>query len=472
MKRNTIESAMEEALFRWTCATGETGYGDVLPVGDVFVTITELELFRQLDPCSAKSHTEHEAVITALPPGLLILRANGCRIRRFPVLPVSILEVYFEQNDIMRLPPLQHLTNCIVLEFSDNRIEEINCGTMPPMLARLGVEVNALQRVRGILPTSCQNWSFKDNPSGCVFENPDYQTRHRFIGQVFRREERAAHAPPNPYTNQQSVHNSSIQRSVRGNLPYIVDYRPDLPADPHIIRTINRAYSRIWSMLRITGHLPGTKLQTYLATPYSQGGVTMERLIDRLWLRISHAPAETRAELMRRFQEEVNDGTGMCSNGMFTRLVNNVLLGFDDNIQVRMSNSEILSTRIPQTMGRVRREMDLSGGEPGTGSLAYWATVYKQTVRDLAEVEEPRDKWQPWLEPISEEFCSAILLTDRAALEAVLRTDGVGEVEKWESLRSLLQERFGCLGLPWEMDMLRQSLEGTPVSVSSIQLSN
>lgn len=453
-----MEPAIGDALFRWTCATGETGHGAVLPVGDVFATITELELFRHLGPRSAKSHTEHEAAMTALPPGLLILRAKGCRIRQFPVLPTSILEVYFEKNDIMRLPSLRHLTNCIVLEFDDNRIEEIDCGTLPPTLARLGVEVNALHRVRGTLPTTCQNWSFKNNPSGCVFENPHYRTRHRFIGQVVQRgEERVAHAPPNPYTNQQSVHNSSIQQSALGNLQYIVDYRPDLPTDPHLVRTIDQAYSHLWTMLGVTRHLPGTILRGYLATPYSQGGITMERLIDRLWLRISHAKAETREELIRRFREEVADGADKCSNGMFTRLTNNVLLGFDENIRVRISNSEILSTRIPQTMERVRRELDLSGGE-----LAYWAAVYKQTVRDLVEVEEPREGWQPWLEPISEEFCGKILETDRAALEAVLHTEGVGEVEKWEALMGLLQERFECLGLPWEMEMLRRSLERGP----------
>lgn len=464
-------------LFRWTYRGGVGGASNSLPRDDDFANIVELELSRDNEQNAAAnirphmSHPLHEAAMLSLPPQLEVLRANDCRIRTFPVLPVSILEVYFDRNNIVRLPTsLTHLTNCIVLEINDNRIEEFDCSTMPPNLARLGMRLNALGAVRGTLPATCLNWDFNNNPTRCVFENAafDYRNpgriatapRNRFpdrIVDIYRIAGAAATAPRNPYTNGQSVHNTSIQNSARQNLEYIVDYKMEVPRQVDLVRIINAEYLKF-----ITDplSLPGSLLETYINGTYIQHGVTMQRLIDRLWLRICDSSMEIRPELMRRFAEEVRDGAGLCSNGMFTRLTNNVLLGFDERIVVRVSNNEILSTRIPCTIARLRKEMSLP--EDGAAdTLTFWQQVYKQTVTDLVEIDEEREKWQPWLEPITSAFAEKLLEVGAIATE----------------LRPLLLERGAdtakitnvlwkhkLLGLHWEIDILRSIVRETTTS--------
>lgn len=456
-------------LFRWTCRGGAGGTSNILPTTDDFANILELELIRDAEENAAAkirphmSHPLHEAAMLALPPHLQILRANDCRIRTFPVLPVSIIEVYFERNNILRLPEsLTHLTNCIVLELNDNRIEEIDCSTMPPNLARIGMKLNALGSVKGNLPTTCLNWDFMENPSRCVFENGNQYIRQHVAAPIVGR---GVATPKNPYTNGQSVHNTSIQTSARNNLAYIVDYRPEVPqkVEAELVVAINAAYRKWWKFGTETWTLPGSMLKTYIDGTYILNGVTIQRLIDRLWLRICDSSAEIRPELMRRFAEEVRDGAGMCSNGMFTRLTNNVLLGFDEHIVVRASNNEILSTRIPCTMTRLRKEMAL----PADGSadtLEYWQKVYQQTIKDLVEINEGKGTWQSWLETIVDAFGAKLFEDDGIAtkLRPLLRERGIDTTELTNAI-----QKYKMLGFPWEIDILRTFANETVLPTTS-----
>ena len=125
-------------------------------------------------------------------------------------------------------------------------------------------------------------------------------------------------------------------------------------------------------------------------------GVTMDTLIDRVWLRICDTEdAERRKELQKRLFEEVDDGNGRCQNGMMSRL-SNVFVGFEEACAITLSPNEILGARIPATMKRLRVEM---GPEENT---AFHVAAYRETIKDLDEVNLPAEEWRAWLEGFAE----------------------------------------------------------------------
>jgi len=224
----------------------------------------------------------------------------------------------------------------------------------------------------------------------------------------------------NVYANAHNVHDSGVQTSTKKNILYIVNYRTDVPDDPSLWKTINDAYSP-GLFFGLLGS-PGTILSTYAKNPYVMHGVTFQRLVDRVWLRIRDtADADTRAELTRRFREEVDEGKTHCTNGMMVRLVN-VFIGFDPNIVVKLNANQVLGARIPATQARVRKEMNITeeitnGSSPE--SLAYWIKCYKETVKDLVELEvgirESEEEeivhtedYEAWLSPLGEPVLDAL----------------------------------------------------------------
>lgn len=429
-------------LFSWVTFSGETGQGDSLPQSPSdFESIAELILHRDHTLKPAASHPAQEAVMKKLPPNLQVLRAEYCRLRTFPVLPESILEVYFRQNDAIIVPDLTHLNNCIVMEFGDNRVEELNCALMPPPLTRVGFPVNALSVVKNTLPEFCLNWDFTGNPSRCRFDIGQYCSKGTGTSRsALYKMSDSALKKVNAFANEQSSHNPSVQKSAELNCAHIISYRPEVPfmSTEALLKSIKQTYmdSELKSPIPL--------LKPFLDGFYSQNGTTLERLVERLWLRISDAEGETQKELLKRFAEELEDADLKCSNGVMVRLANNVLIGFDDAIKMRATNNEILSMRVPNTIRRV-----LIGHKMDTPQerLDYWQRVYIQTIADLEDVEEPRKDWIEWLQPISEEILHI------AASQLSLTS-----IDDIEQTSVMLKESYKLLGDLWEVTMLQEIL--------------
>ena len=179
-------------------------------------------------------------------------------------------------------------------------------------------------------------------------------------------------------------------------------------------------------------------------------GVTFETLINKVWLRIIDSEGETRTELMRRLKEEVMDGKEHCTNGMMTRLTN-VFIGFDENVQMKLNPNEILQTRIPATIGKFRKEMNQKeGGE----SMDMWVAVYKETCKDLEDLEVGKNsmggwnysEWQPWLESLIEDVLEDIW--KKKSLDKVTYSQ---RSEMDETLRQYLTDA-GLRALPFECE--------------------
>lgn len=416
------------SLFQYTYRNGTTVSKDIIEHPE---NITELIFLRDKDRFATdkirphESHPVHEAAAKAIPPHVRILRAIGCKLRTFPVLPTNIHECYLSSNHFLALPDLSAYAQLIVLELDDNSIAAVD-RPLPPTLARLNLDCNAIRRFnQALVPRSCVNISTSCNP-------------YDPYGFVLRRGAAAGAAdepaPATVYLNDHNIHDSGVQKSTKANILYIVNYKPDVPACKSLWDDIDKAYgvtaasaasnwmrnfvSRIVSAADTDARptTPGSILKSYAQNPYIMHGVTFEKLVDRIWLRIKDtADEETRTELMRRFREEVEEGNGHCTNGMMVRLVN-VFLGFDEHIVVKLNPNQVLGARIPATMERLRKSMNLEGGAE---TNEYWLACYNETIKDLEELDVGKvirdgdeivdtSQYETWLLPLVEQVLDKI----------------------------------------------------------------
>ena len=447
-------------LFRYTYGNGRTVTADTVPADDA--GISELIFVRYGgagwgDIRPHMSHPAHEAAAAALPPALRVLRADGCKLRTWPALPPTIEECYLSSNHYMRLPDLSAFENLIVLELNDNSIEGI-VNPLPPRLARLNLECNAIRTFNAPVPTTCLSISTNSNPL-----NP---FGHRLVRAGVRRGGAAvaagldAEGPPAPtvYVNGQNVHDSGIQDSTKKNILYLVDYRPEVPENPGLWDIINAAYapqsvksstccgtSSVVTPSPYAFELPGSILANFGKNPYIMHGVTFTRLVDRIWLRITDVTdAERKQELMRRFREETEEGKEHCTNGMMVRM-SNVFLGFDEKVAVKLNANQVLSARIPATQDRLRKSMGAEAGPEGREVPAFWVAVYKETIKDLEELEQKEEDWAQWLQPIAE-----IVLDDLFEKQG---WKGLPKSSRPSSLQEHIQST-GLHGFPFEIEYL------------------
>lgn len=387
-----------------------------------------------------------------LPRNLQILRAEGCRLRTWPVLPPTILECYLSGNHFLSLPDLSSYANLIVLELADNSIPEI-VNPLPPRLARLNLDCNALRHFNAsLVPPTCSSISTYSNPVDFYTPRPVRPTRNP----VFEDE------PPRPatvYQDQHNVHDSGLQKSTKANIQYLVNYKPDVPENRDLWNTIDRAYAdgswrlmhKLKRLVSASAELPGAILKSYAQNPYIMHGVMFQTFVDRIWLRISdESDAEKKKELVRRFKEEVDEGNGHCTNGMMSRLAN-VFIGFDENVTLKLNFNQLISARISASQNRFRKTMNaIEGSEP----TAFWVAVYKETVKDLVEFEAEDEQYVAWLPPIAEIVLDDLFQSRNGVLPSLRhpppKTEETDETEPPETVYGIVRDA-GLNGYEWEL---------------------
>ncbi len=430
------------SAFKWTTFSGITSESSEYP--DINADIMELILTKPDYVRACDSFPEHEAVMAMLPPRLEVLRMDNCRIRTWPSLPLSIREVYAEGNDFFHIPPdMSQYSQLIVLELSNGRLEDF-ITILPPSLARANVSSNALSLIRidGEWPTTLDILYARANPSRMKREPAQYANRIDIAAHTMTipRGEPNAHEllpfarlrrnfppivniidlprPPTVYANTQNVHDSGVQSATRKNLAYLARVSQG--------RTFEQIFSDIPStsmLTKITNMFKKPKTPTQKITlrsavlnevkqrmshPYSMHGYHINVIIDGLWTRICAMEGEAQATAVKRFEEEVLDSAKHCTNGFMVRLCN-VLLGLDENIQMRLNPSEILQARVPQTM-KIKREA--GGWKEGEEPWQWSRDCFIETVKDLDECEvEVMTTRQQWLTPFLESF-EEVLIRD------------------------------------------------------------
>lgn len=442
-----------------------------------------LELTLHRDPARIKAeglrqhegHPVHEAAMRGyLPATLQILRLDGCRLRTWPAqLPLGIHELYAAGCDYFTFPDLSAYTNLIVIEMPDNRLESLT-APLPPTLARLNLDSNALREVRCLKPATLANAQFHNNPGleeTLRNEERRYQAAVRAAATAQPPQMPptkpasvvpawvAATAAPrlvnarvfglgaagleparevNPYKNDHSVHDSGIQDSTKANLTYLANYKPEVPPNKRLLEDI-KAYLNgktprlqrfipafCHSIAADMGLLPRDiiaaqgysgplvakvveELRIRCAQPYVMHGVMPAEIVDRLWLRIMDFEGEMREEVLARFCDEIVDAAAHCTNGFMVRMAN-VLIGYDENCVMKMRPTQILQARVPATMARLRRSLELAEGvsEPWT----FWRDCVVQTWEDMEEIDMEHKERQSWLTdliyPMLPELCKGI----------------------------------------------------------------
>lgn len=457
-------------LFSWRCRGKPVVFSDTPPAVDE--PVLELIFHRNATRIKADGvrphlgHPVHEAALAApLPSTLQVLRLDGCRVRTWPkYLPLGIHEIYANQCDFFTLPDLTAYTNLIVLDMPDNRMNTLT-QPLPPSLARLDFNSNAMHSVLCTKPTTLANAQFRDNPGldDAIQKHatwrlavaaaaqaipaqappppltippvPDWVAATCRAPRVFTRVRGDLDGPRqearkvNPYENAHNVHDSGIQDSTKANLTYIANYKSDVPPIPNILNAIQSTLEKeernkgTWacnfmSALRgIVGkeHPVVSELRIRIAQPYVMHGVMPAEIVDRLWLRIMDFPKETRDDVLKRFCDEVLDAAAHCTNGFMVRMAN-VLIGYDENCVMRMRPTQILQARVPATMERLRKKLALKEGdvEPWT----FWRDCVVQTWEDMEEIEMEHGERGAWLgdliAPLLPELCKGLMKSMRS----------------------------------------------------------
>ncbi len=402
------------SFFTWTLEDGSVVHSDEPPTEDMPV----IELILRRDEQRLKeeglrlnmSFPIHErAMRQRLPESLYILRISGCRIRTFPTLPPNMIEFYADACDFFTLPDLSHLEDLLVMSFKNNRIEYIT-NPLPPNIVSMNLENNALIRITGTKPETLdvKNVNVIGNPNlqqvwGQTYEHRSTYTAHRNIHDHTYRHV----TTPRPiHEDRQNVHDPGVQKSARTNFDVICKYKlKEIPLRKNIVDIISsdmkRVYSkhwlhRLWMHVNPSHYNMLSELKSRISSPYSMHGYSLTHIIDRLWLRIMDLPKETRKDCIQRFVEEVEDSYGMCANGFATRM-QNVLIGFDENVVVKLDPSVVIQSRIPATMNRIRKEKKYTEGEE---PIDFWVDVINATMNDMDDINMDIGQRFIWLYPL------------------------------------------------------------------------
>jgi hypothetical protein len=259
------------------------------------------------------------------------------------------------------------------------------------------------------------------------------------------------------YENTQNVHDSGVQDSTSKNISYLIERakkhqkggnayleRMDAAIKNFKARDPRRnIFQKLFSFIRSMVFLNSsvvTILESFINIPYAMHGVSFRDLLESVWIRIeTEKNPDTKDELIRRLCEEVKDGEYRCTGGMMVRLCN-IFIGFDENITIELRPNDILQSRIPATMTRVRKEMNLK--EDDELPTEYWIKCFKETENDLKEVGLDEFSWKDWLEPIFQPMAPELRLKLEKELGKKWQSEEVFKIKK-------IFEEFGISFAQW-----------------------
>lgn len=225
-----------------------------------------------------------------LPPTLTELRAGCNQIAKLENLPLALFELHIGRNQITKLENLP--PGLGKLDIGDN------------LLTSLPIDLVHLRNLRYFI--------YSGNPIELGDMHPSVQ---RFIQYV---EERSVDYDDNTiYDDKQNVHNIDIQNSIRDSLNKLTTYPQKLT----------------------TSKLPEEEYEFLDSDEvHSFFHFTQKEVLLFAENAISLHTDEVKSELYSLLKEALREGRKVCSTGRIGRLVN-VLSGFDDNVQIKISNN-------------------------------------------------------------------------------------------------------------------------------------
>ena len=270
-------------------------------------------------------------VITSVPSwinelvNLKYLDFSYNRLKELPsIKELTNLEHFAIHTNSFKVLPetISSLTSLLSLEFQSNKIKVVPSWignlNLLESLYMTGNELNSLPSELCYL-TRLRNIGYSRNPMEYI--PPQLM---RFLDRVRYGEE--------IYTDTQSVHNSSVQKTFRETVFRLANQKPDL----NEVDTIKEVLSfelRESSKKLIAEYCSSNDVHSGIGMTYSE-------LLVLVWDRVRNN--ENRKEILKVLDTEMADSKSMCFTGRITRLVN-CLNGFDTDVIIGISDNEQLS---------------------------------------------------------------------------------------------------------------------------------
>ena len=235
---------------------------------------------------------------------LKTLELHKNKIKEIPIeignlTQLQIINLY--SNQIEKIPiEICHLPQLHIINFCDNQIKE------------LPLEIINLRNLNRFL--------YENNP----IENLLNPIINRFITRIQNRGGNIH----NLYTDNQNVHSSSIQQSIKDSIYNLMKE----VKDDNKINYLDDSILSIQTKEALIEYSKDNEI-------HSQLNCTFEEVLQAVLLEINNLSDELQTEVKNRLNEEMEDGLCKCFTGRLSRLVNS-LSGYSDKVSIKISSAE------------------------------------------------------------------------------------------------------------------------------------
>ncbi len=256
---------------------------------------------------------------------------------------VNLQQLYLSYNDITEIKGLDNLVNLLTLDLSSNKITEIKGLKNLVNLQKINFDLNQITEIKGLDNlVNLQNLSLSYNE---ITEIPLNLCNVRNINIFYYHHNPIEHIPlpvqrwlnrnrnKNIYNDGQNIHNHTIQTSFRNSLTNLLKDKTTINLETVKNEIISNEILTEQTKREILNYCDDpTEHSIYL--------ITYSDLLIYVWSRIRN-----KDEILKILNQEITDGLCMCFTGRMTRLLN-VLVGFYDDIELQISDSEQITNII------------------------------------------------------------------------------------------------------------------------------
>jgi len=232
--------------------------------------------------------------------------------------------IYLDYNQLEEIPKeIQNLTQLQILGLPYNRIEEIPKEIQYlSQLQKLYLTCNQIKE----LPLEITN--LRNLTEFMYQNNPIENLLNPLINRFIQRIENRGGNIHNLYTDNQNVHSSSIQQSIKDSIYNLLKQVKNN-------NKINYLDDITLSVQTKEALIEYSKDETI----HSQLECTFEEVLQAVLLEISKMDKNLQIEVKNRLNEEMEDGLCKCFTGRISRLVNS-LSGYSDKVSIKISSAE------------------------------------------------------------------------------------------------------------------------------------
>ena len=246
---------------------------------------------------------------------------------------INLRELYLFYNELTSIPSeLGQLVNLQELDLSNNQLTSIPQELVK--LVNLQVLDLSFNHLTSILPELGQLRNLQELD---LHNNPiDYLPPP--IQRLLNRQKEGQKI----YQDNQSIHNSGIQKSFRESVNRLLSKQPDLSLEKTLEEIVSSELSDKCK----------SSLVDYSSREDIQGelNITFGELLIAVWDRIRGH--ENKQDIYKILSQEMSDALCMCFTGKITRLVNS-LSGFVPEVEIKISDNEQISNLVIVTKDKI-----------------------------------------------------------------------------------------------------------------------